>query len=273
MSDTSVHVHFLPALLSANQIAGGTAVMIDVLRASSTITTALANGADCVVPCATTEQARQTTERASGGNVLLGGERGGIRLVGFDCGNSPAEYSRATVAGRRLVFTTTNGTQALLKSVAAESVLVGAFVNLSAIRNALIKDGRPVHLVCAGTDGIVTGEDVLFAGAVVWSLTRKSSADVVDSPDWKLTDSARIARGFWDQQVLLNVDEPIHDVHGHTSWPATLSAVIGVAMRHTHGGQNLLELKYDSDIDLCSQVDSVPLVPEYDAATGEICTR
>jgi 2-phosphosulfolactate phosphatase len=238
----SLCVHFLPALTPAESLAGGTAVIIDILRASSTITTALWNGAGCVIPCGSPDEARNIRDASPKNSVLLGGERGGVLIEGFDCGNSPTEYPFSRVSGKTIVFTTTNGTKALLKSAAAETILIGAFVNRQVLVERLHADQRAVHLVCAGTDGEVTGEDVLFAGAVVESLL------ALQNGRWDLNDCAMIARAFWKQSAGAENDE-------------SLSVRIESAMRQTHGGRNLIGLGYDDDIKLCSAVDSIDVVP------------
>ncbi len=238
----SLSVHLLPALMDAASLSSGTAVIIDILRASSTITNVLRNGATCVIPCGSPDEARQVRRTSKVDSVLLGGERGGVLIDGFDCGNSPTEYPSSRVAGKTIAFTTTNGTKALLKSAAAEKILIGAFVNRRALVDQLHADHRAIHLVCAGTDGEITGEDVLFAGAVVESLL------ALQKDRWELNDSARIARAFWLQSVSSVTRE-------------TLSAEIETAMRQTHGGRNLINLGYDIDINLCSAVDSIDVVP------------
>lgn len=238
----SLSVHFLPALIQTESLFDGTAVIIDILRASSTIATALLNGASCVIPCGSADEARQIHQASPIDSVLLGGERGGVLIAGFDCGNSPTEYPTSRVSGKTIAFTTTNGTKALLKSAAAETILIGAFVNRQAVVDRLYADQRAVHLVCAGTDGEITGEDVLFAGAVVETLL------ALQQDRWGLNDSARIARAFWQQCVGGGTRE-------------MLSAGIESAMRQTHGGLNLIDLGYDNDIKLCSAVDSIGVVP------------
>ena len=128
------------------------AVVIDVLRASTTVVHALASGAQAVIPCETIDEAREQSTRRSSGTVLLGGERGGERIDGFDLGNSPLEFTPEAVAGKTIVFTTTNGTKALKQCASADRVLIGTFVNRAALLRVLQADGRPIHLVCAGTD-------------------------------------------------------------------------------------------------------------------------
>ena len=256
-----LNVHFLPALMNNANLAGGTAVIIDILRASSTIITALHNGAKRVIPCGTPDEARQIREQSYADDVLLGGEREGVLIEGFDCGNSPTEYAPGRVAGKTIAFTTTNGTQALLRSAAAETILIGAFVNRQAVVERLHADHHPVHLVCAGTDGVITGEDVLFAGAVVEALEQMEADSPSNAKRWTLNDCARIAHGFWRQSV--GDDSNSDDAE-------KLSAGIESAMRLSHGGRNLCDLGYDNDIRLCSAVDCFDRVPMLNRVSGEL---
>ncbi len=173
-------------------------MVIDILRASSTIVTALSRGAAAVLPCLTVEEALSIRDRHPPGTVLLGGERGGVRIEGFDLGNSPREYTAEKIRDRFVGFTTTNGTRALLRSLEATKIFVGSFLNLSRIVDVLSDSALPIHLVCAGTDGQITGEDVLFAGAVCQRLTGNDSAG---GSSFVLTDSAEIALSMWREQV------------------------------------------------------------------------
>ena len=147
---TSLKAHFLPALTTPEALAGATLVVIDVLRATTVIPHALAVGAKAVIPCLEVEDAVQAAARLPAGQAVLGGERGGLKIDGFDLGNSPDEYTPQTVAGKTLVFTTTNGTRAMMHCRQAQRVLLGSFVNASAIVDALAAD-RDVRLLCAGT--------------------------------------------------------------------------------------------------------------------------
>jgi 2-phosphosulfolactate phosphatase len=230
--DREVQVHLLPSLAPPGRLAGGVAVVIDVLRASTTIIHALAAGCACVRPCAEVEEARALADSLPAGKVLLGGERGGSPLPGFDLGNSPREYTPAACRGVTLVLTTTNGTRALLRAAEAERVLVAAFVNYSAVCELLRQEARPVHIVCAGTEGEVTLEDTLLAGALVDFLSDHGGA--------RLNDSGRLA---WD----------CFENHGR---------VLAGALEVSAGGANLRRLGYDEDIAAAARVDQFPLVPE-----------
>src|SRR5258706_13920045 len=136
-SARQLDVYLLPALVEPAQLAGKTAVVIDVLRATTTIVHALAAGATQVIPCLEVDEARRIAAEL-GERAISGGERGGKQIPGFDLGNSPAEYSRERVAGKTVVFTTTNGTRAMLRCKAARRVLLGAFVNFSAVCRELV---------------------------------------------------------------------------------------------------------------------------------------
>ena len=162
----SLNVHFLPSLVDPKELSGCTCVVIDVLRATTTIATALFAGAREVIPCLEIEDARRIAASLPTGSYLLGGERGGKKIDNFQLGNSPAEYTAEVVKDKVVVFTTTNGTRALLACRGAEFVLCGAFVNLSPLCEA-IRNRSNIHLVCAGTDGQISREDVLLAGAIV----------------------------------------------------------------------------------------------------------
>ncbi len=230
--ERAVQVHLLPGLAPPGRLAGGLAVVIDVLRATTTIVHALAAGAVCVRPCAEIEEARELAGGLRAGRVLLAGERGGEPLPGFDLGNSPGEYTGKVCKGNTVVLTTTNGTRALLRAAEAERVLVAAFVNYSAVCEQLRHDARPLHIVCAGTEGAVSLEDTLLAGALVDALCQ--AAEV------RLDDAARLA---WD----------CFENHGR--------CLVG-ALEVGQGGATLRRLGYDEDIKAAAQVDRFALVPE-----------
>lgn len=230
--EREVMVHLLPALAPGGGLDGATAVVIDVLRATTTMVHALAAGCAAVRPCAELDEARQLANSMRAGKVLLGGERGGVKPEGFDLGNSPLEYTPRNCKGTTLVMTTTNGTRALLRASEAARVLIGAFVNYSAICEQLRLDGRPVHIICAGGEGEVAMEDTLLAGAFVDFLCEVCEV--------RLNDSARLA---WD----------CFENHGR---------VLEGALEISHGGAVLRRLGYDEDIKAAARVDQFAIVPE-----------
>jgi 2-phosphosulfolactate phosphatase len=249
---TSLAVHFLPALTSPDELAAGDVVMIDVLRASTTIIHALSAGADCVIPCAEVDDARQTASRFDAEKVILGGERGGLPIPGFHLGNSPLEYTRAAVAGKTVVFTTTNGTLALLQCTAAQRVWIGTFVNQSSVVRRLTAQ-RPIHLLCAGTRGRVTREDVLCAGALSELLLHS----IVDES--AINDQVRIALDCWRTAVP----------HGARP-PKALAGELSLALHETQGGRNLMGIGLEHDIDTAAEVDRFDIVPQLDMAAWRI---
>jgi 2-phosphosulfolactate phosphatase len=167
-----MHVHKLPRLIAPSILKGSAAVIIDVLRATTLLTTALAAGVEQIIPCLEIEEARAVAAGFPKGTAFLGGERQGELIEGFLIGNSPSSCTPELCRGRTLVLTTTNGTRAIHASLEAEVLLIGAFVNLAAVLERLLALPNPVHLVCAGTDGYESLEDELFAGAVVDRLVR-----------------------------------------------------------------------------------------------------
>lgn len=185
---TQVSVHLLPSLIPETVLRGGIAIVLDVLRATSAMTYALANGCDRVIPCLEVEDAVRTARDLPEGSAVLGGERGGLPIEGFDFGNSPGDYTREACQGRTLVMTTTNGTKAILAAKPADRVLICSFPILSASVKALREDGRPIHIVCAGTEGTVSWEDSLLAGALVDRL--------IDDPE-RTDDSGLLVWTAW----------------------------------------------------------------------------
>jgi 2-phosphosulfolactate phosphatase len=147
-------------------------VVIDVLRATSTITTILENGANSVIPVM--EESIATEYKAKG--YLVGGERGGETIPGFDFGNSPFHYKPHLVNGKDVVLTTTNGTKCIEMASHADRVIVGSFLNLNAVVTYIKESNKDVVLFCAGWKDRVNLEDSLFAGAVA-SLVKDANYD------------------------------------------------------------------------------------------------
>jgi 2-phosphosulfolactate phosphatase len=154
-----VHVAFTPA----ETVRAPVAVVVDVLRATSTIVQALASGYRRVLCCAEIDEARKLRERL--GEGVLAGERLAQAIPGFDLGNSPAEFVEPR--GETVILTTTNGTRAIVAAAAgAETVLVGSLLNLAAVADAVREAGADVEVVCAGVDGRFTLDDAYCAGRI-----------------------------------------------------------------------------------------------------------
>jgi 2-phosphosulfolactate phosphatase len=253
MPDRRLDVHPLPKPVAENALAGSTVVVIDLLRASTTICQAVANGAAEVVPYLEVADAQAAAEETQDRDeVVLGGERGGRRIEGFDLGNSPAEYTRKAVAGKRVFLTTTNGTRALNHARLARRVLVGSFVNLSAVADS-IRDGARIDILCAGTGGEETREDLLAAGALIDAIC---FSDVISR---NMNDPALAARIEWRRMC--------------EAARATGRSVIqhlAIELRDTLGGRNVLSIGLEHDLVDCAQIDALDVVPELDVAAWRI---
>jgi len=239
-----IHAHLLPALTTPAELTGQVVVVIDVLRATTTIAHALAAGAACVIPCLEVEAARLRAAEIEG--ALLGGERNGVAIEGFDCGNSPLDYTAAKVAGRTIVFTTTNGTRAMMLCKQAERVLTGAFVNFSAICDEVSRY-ESVHLLCAGTNGEVTREDALFAGAVASEIAQQRG-------NVQLNDQAAIASSAW-RECTAELASPTQLLE---------------ALRASRGGRNMIDIGRDRDIEIAAQIDRFEIAPALNLQTWRI---
>jgi 2-phosphosulfolactate phosphatase len=238
----SISVHLLPGLIRPGALRGGVAVVIDVLRATTVMAQALASGCRAIVPCGEIDEARAVAAALPPGTALLGGERGGLPIEGFDLGNSPDDYTPERCDGKTLVMTTTNGTRAILASLEADRVLVAGFVNLAATSRELRRvlngpEPRPVHLVCAGTEGEVSLEDTLLAGTL---------HDAVSYFEERFTpagnDEARLAMGV-----------AVKDFEG---LPRTLRLGLG--------GRNVERIGLGRDIDAAARVDRLDVVAELE---------
>ena len=179
----SLAIYSLPEDLSPADLAEGVVVIIDVFRASTTIVHALTAGAKSIIPCKSVSEAKAFNRQGDPEGILLGGERDGVMIPGFDLGNSPLNYSEAVVAGKEIIFTTTNGTNALMHAQQADDVIVGCFSNINVIIEYLLESDMNIHLVCAGTNGKPTPEDTLCAGAIGLGVTQvlKKKIDVSEA--------------------------------------------------------------------------------------------
>jgi 2-phosphosulfolactate phosphatase len=212
-------------------LAGVTAVVLDVVRASTTIVAALAGGARAVVPVATPDEARAFGRTADGAPVLIGGERGGAPPPGFHHGNSPAEYTPNRVRGRTVVFTTTNGTRALLALAGARRIAVGGFVNAAAVTRWATAEPGDVLLVCAGERGRFCLEDAVCAGLLAARLSAGGGTQ---------TDAARAARVLWERYA----------------------SDVGAMLADATWAQALVGQGRGADLPLCVDLDVYDVVPE-----------
>src|SRR5688572_33297600 len=162
----TIDVCLSPDLMHLYDVRDKTVVVIDILRATSCMTTAFAHGINSITPFAKLEDC--IAMKATG--YFTAGERDGKKVDGFDLGNSPFEYMDEKLKGQKIAFTTTNGTQAIAKSIGAKEIVIGSFLNLSALANHIRQGNDDVLIVCAGWKGRFNLEDTLFAGALIDSV-------------------------------------------------------------------------------------------------------
>ena len=226
----SIDVIFSPDLLPFACLQGKSVVVIDILRATTTITFAIANGATSIQPVLTPEQAFAIRQEQSG--ILIGGERHGKPVTGFNLGNSPSEYQRSVVFGKSIVITTTNGTRTMHACVSADWLFIGSFLNLGSLIRVLDQTNNHVAFVCSGREGQFCTEDALFAGACVNIFCQ------IDNEVF-LTDSAKASR------LLFQVNHQR----------------VFESIRNSDHGRYLASIGLESDLEFCSLVDLVDVVP------------
>jgi len=235
-------VVFCPSEVEAIELRGKVAVVVDVLRATSTIVTAVANGARCVIPFLSPEEALKA-KRSDPRGILACGEREGKAVEGFDLGNSPLEYRPEKVRGKIVALTTTNGTRTLklCASKGASRIFAGSFLNLSALCQRAISFGDEIVMLCSGKEGRFGLEDAVFAGFCVFKLEGLSRGV-------ELSDSALAARGLAEE----------------------FSDIVGMFLRSEHG-RYLARIGFEEDLRFCAKIDLFDVVPEY--MVKENCLR
>jgi Phosphosulfolactate phosphohydrolase and related enzymes len=169
-----------PAELQPKKVVGKNVAVIDVLRATTVIVTALQNGTTAVIPKEHVEDARQCYNTIKNTGALLGGERNAVKIEGFHLANSPFEYTREVVEGKTIILTTSNGTRALIGSRGANNITIASFLNATAVANWLGNEGENVAIVCAGSAESYTLEDALCAGMIAHILSERFKASLSD---------------------------------------------------------------------------------------------
>lgn len=229
-----IDVHLTPDLAGEQGLREKLVVAIDVLRASTTIITALCNGARGIIPSASVEAAVKLAGNLDSGQTLLGGERQGKLIEGFHLGNSPREYTAERVKGKTIVFTTTNGSQAILRGRNAREVCVCGFVNLSTVVAHILASGLDTAIVCAGREGGFSMEDTVCAGRLAAAVSAHTTVS--------LSDSARAS-------VVLH---------------RTLGDPVPRMLERTEHGRYLESIGLGDDLGICAGVDTVPVLPVYE---------
>ncbi|NMA95352.1 MAG: 2-phosphosulfolactate phosphatase [Clostridiales bacterium] len=210
------------------------AVVIDVLRATSTIVTSLNNGCREVIPVSDIEEAVDISKNYDREECLLTGERNSLKIEGFDLSNSPAEFTRQVVKGKSVIITTTNGTNAIRQAGSAKDAVIGSLLNAQAVSDYIISKGEDVAFICAGTEGKFSLDDVLGAGAIIDRLDREGI-------ELELDDLAVVAK-FLYAKHRDNLEDIMQKARHFNSLKAT---------------------KYYEDVDYCIKEDIISIVPEY----------
>ena len=232
-----IDVLFGPTAISQAAVAGRVVAVIDVLRASTTIAAALANGARNVVPLDSADEVITRAKQFARPDVRLAGERKMLPIPGFDLGNSPREFTREAVEGKTVLLTTTNGTSALVAIQGARDVVVASYVNFLAVSTLLrtaARGGTDVTILCAGRDRQFSLEDAACAGRYVRSLTKRT-------PRVEMGDGA-FACTILDRRYGDRLDQLFAD---------------------SEHGQALADAGFTEDLAVCAAVDSYPVIPIY----------
>ncbi|MDR0787619.1 MAG: 2-phosphosulfolactate phosphatase [Gemmatimonadota bacterium] len=221
-----------PGEIGASALAGRTVVVLDILRATTSIVEALGAGARSVFPVGSIEEAIHLANNFGRAEVLLAGERRCLPIEGFDLGNSPREFTPDRVGGKTIVITTTNGTAAMSLTVNAERVYIGALSNLSALVEQLVRTGAEPVFLCSGRERHFALEDVTVAGRFAQALMDARPGD------WTLNDGARAA-GVLAREF--GVDVPMFQLAA--------------------GGQGIIEAGLAEDLAVCARVDTRDIIP------------
>lgn len=227
MNRAQIDVCLSPKLIDLYDLKGKIVVVVDILRATSVMVTALAHEAKSIIPVASLDEAKDYLAKG----YLCAAERGGAQVDGFPLGNSPFSYMNEKVKDQDIVLTTTNGTLAISKSMAADEVLVGAFLNLSSLTDYISKSGKDLLIHCAGWKGKTNMEDTLFAGALIDSLT--STHD-------------------------LGCDTP----HMALKYYQSVKTELADTITNSAHAKRLNKLSVIEDIKFCAQIDTFSVLPK-----------
>ncbi len=230
----NVDVFLTGSHVTEEDVEGRTVVVIDVLRASSTIITALANGARAVIPVADMDQAGKIAMNLDPSTYLLGGERDGDRIDGYHLGNSPLEYTPDVVHDKTIILNTSNGTRALWNAREARHLIVGGFLNADRVVQFIREAGLDLTIICAGNHDRVTLDDTICAGLILHRLWNGQEPEQV-------SDAAHIA-----------LTQYLHD-----------REALAEALRQSNHARWLTAKGYGADVEYCLQLDILPVLPYY----------
>ena len=228
-----IDVALVPQEIEGKNLDGVTAVVIDVLRASTCIINAVSNGCDGVIPTVSVEEAMDISRAYARDDYLLCGERKNEKIDGFDLGNSPLEYSEDRVRGKKLIMTTTNGTRAIRTVKTAPTVIIGAFWNMTACSELAVSLGRDILIVCAGQNGRFAVEDAICAGGFVRRLSSLANIDETDG-----SRTAYLLYSAFQERMEEALSQSAH-------------------------GRNLINTGFGEDVKVSAKIDRVEVVPVF----------
>lgn len=229
-----LNVHFSISHLDELYFTSRTTVVIDVLRASTVIVTAIANGAKEVIPVNTVDFAMKISGNAFGGQTLLCGERNTKKIEGFVLGNSPLEYTSDIIASKSIILFTTNGSKAFVKAKFSENLFAACFKNLSAVAKHLKDLEKDVEIVCAGTNGSFNYEDSVCAGKLVQEIKNLK-------PEIELSDSSKAS-------LLI---------------AKSCGKSILKMLKETEHGKLLIANGFANDLKDCAQLNVTDVIPHF----------
>jgi 2-phosphosulfolactate phosphatase len=230
----NIDLVFAPFELEKRDLQGKVVVVIDALRATSTMIEAFKNGCSAFIPVLSIEDAKRLMAETGNPDIRLGGERGGLIVNGFHFGNSPKDYQPEKVKGKTVIMTTTNGTRALVAAKKAAKVFIGAFLNRAALAKRLIDEGRDVTVACSGEKDRFCMEDTVCAGAIIDYLEKAGIP-------LSLSDSAWAAKALYK----------------------TCEADLCRMLFQCEWGRHLESIGLGDDVETCGQMDSSEIVPIY----------
>lgn len=225
-----VDIIFTADEVSQEKTEGKICVVIDVLRATSVMITALHNGAEKIFPFKDIKTIQERCENLK--NIIKCGERNALKIDGFDLGNSPLEFTKEKVFGKDIYMSTTNGTKAVENSLSAEKIIICSFLNVKSVSEKLLEYKKDVVIVCAGTNGKFSLDDTLCAGLIIKEMQKHTEIQMNDV----LLAAVRISESHEDIKDILK---------GSTHY------------------ERLLSLGFEKDMEHIFSLNKYSIVPEY----------